>query len=84
MAQVHRDRHHARMRRQYTGEQRSKLVDLVTGGHATLRDVAARLGVAPATGFDGSLLLGEWVIYCAATDARSGRFEERRVIPGSG
>jgi transposase-like protein len=39
------------MRRQYTGEQRSKLVELVTGGHATVPEAAARLGVAPATAY---------------------------------
>jgi transposase-like protein len=51
MAQVHRDWHHARMRRQYTSEQRSKLVELVTGGQATVPEAAARLGVAPATAY---------------------------------
>ena len=39
------------MRRQYTDEQRAKLVELVTGGHTTVREAAARLGVAPATGY---------------------------------
>ena len=48
---VCRDRHHARMRRQYTGEQRAKLVALVTRGHATAREAATRLGVAPSTAY---------------------------------
>jgi transposase-like protein len=51
MALVGRDRHYARMRRQYTGKQRSQLVELVTGGHATVHEAAARLGVVPATAY---------------------------------
>ena len=37
------------MRRHYTGEQRSELVELVTAGHATLPDAAARLEVPYST-----------------------------------
>jgi transposase-like protein len=51
MARGHRDRHHARMRRQYTGKQRSQLVELVTGGHATVSEAAARLGVTPSAAY---------------------------------
>ncbi len=43
--------HHARMRRRYTGKQRSDLVDLVTGGHATVPEAAARFGVAASTAY---------------------------------
>ncbi len=49
MAPVARGRHYARMRRQYTSKQRSQLVELVTVGHATVHEAAARLGVVPAT-----------------------------------
>jgi transposase-like protein len=49
MALVGRNRHCARMRRRYTGKQRSQLVELVTGGHATVHEAAAKLGVVPAT-----------------------------------
>jgi transposase-like protein len=51
MAVVGRDRHYARMRLQYTSKQRSQLVELVTGGHATVHEAAARLGVVPATAY---------------------------------
>lgn len=51
MALAGGDLHHGGMRRQYTGQQRSQLLELVTGGHATLRAAAARLGVAPATAY---------------------------------
>ncbi len=51
MARSWRGRHHARMRRQYTSEQRSELIRLVTGGQATASEAATRLGVAPATAY---------------------------------
>ena len=37
------------MGRQYTGEQRSELVELVTAGQSTLPEAAARLGVPYST-----------------------------------
>jgi transposase-like protein len=39
------------MRRHYTGEQRSDLVDLVAGGKATVSEAAARLGVRSSTAY---------------------------------
>ena len=51
MALLERDRHYARMRRQYTGRQRSQLIELVTAGDATVHEAAARLGVAPTTAY---------------------------------
>jgi transposase-like protein len=39
------------MRRQYTGKQRSELVDLVNAGRTTVSEAAARLGVAPSTAY---------------------------------
>ena len=39
------------MRKRYTGKQRSALVDLVTGGRATVREAAGRLGVTASTGY---------------------------------
>src|SRR5690349_5076139 len=42
-------RHHGVMGRQYTGEQRSELVELVTAGQTTLPEAAARLGVPYST-----------------------------------
>ncbi len=51
MALVGWDGHYARMRRQYTGKQRSQLVELVTAGDATVHEAAARLGVVPATAY---------------------------------
>jgi transposase-like protein len=44
-------RHHARMRRQYTGKQRAELVDLVRSREATVAEAAARLGVTPSTAY---------------------------------
>lgn len=44
-----RDSHHAGMGRQYTREQRSELVELVTAGQSTLPEAAARLGVPYST-----------------------------------
>lgn len=43
------DRHDAGMARQYTGEQRAELVELVTTGQSTLPEAAARLGVPYST-----------------------------------
>lgn len=37
------------MRRQYTQEQRSELIDLVTAGGVTIREAATRLGVGAST-----------------------------------
>ena len=39
------------MRRRYTGEQRSALVDLVTAGRATVSEAAARLGVTASSAY---------------------------------
>jgi transposase-like protein len=39
------------MRRQYTGKQRSQLVELVIGGHATVSEAAARLGVTSSIAY---------------------------------
>ena len=39
------------MRKRYTGEQRSELVDLVTDGHATVPEAAARLEVPHSTAY---------------------------------
>src|SRR5436190_12642754 len=39
------------MRKQYTGEQRSELVDLVTAGRVTVREAARRLGVTASTAY---------------------------------
>jgi transposase-like protein len=39
------------MRRRYTGEQRSALVDLVTAGRTTAREAARRLGVTTSTAY---------------------------------
>lgn len=39
------------MRRHYTGEQRSALVDLVTAGRATIAEAAARLDVTASTAY---------------------------------
>lgn len=39
------------MRRQYTSQQRSDVVDLVTSGRATIREAASQVGVAPATAY---------------------------------
>ena len=36
---------------QYTGEQRSELVDLVTAGRVTVREAARRLGVTASTAY---------------------------------
>jgi transposase-like protein len=42
---------HAWMRRQYTAEQRSELIDLVAAGQATIPEAAARLGVPLSTAY---------------------------------
>ena len=39
------------MRKQYTSEERSELVDLVVGGRATVAEAAAQLGVTPVTAY---------------------------------
>src|SRR3982750_1785189 len=39
------------MRRRYTVKQQSELVDLISGGRATVLEAAARLGVAPSTAY---------------------------------
>ena len=51
MAEALGDLHHARMRRQYTGKQRSQLLELVASGHATVPEAAARLGVTSSTAY---------------------------------
>lgn len=40
------------MRKHYTGEQRSELIDLVTAGRATVPEAAARLGVIASTAYN--------------------------------
>jgi transposase-like protein len=48
------------MRRRYTGEQRSELVELVAAGQSTLPDAAARLDAIGDVGFaDAARLRGE-------------------------
>lgn len=39
------------MRRRYTGEQRSALIDLVTAGRATVSEAGRRLGVTKSTAY---------------------------------
>jgi transposase-like protein len=39
------------MRRRYTSEQRSALIDLVTAGQATVSEAATRLGVTASTAY---------------------------------
>jgi transposase-like protein len=65
------------MRRQYTGEQRSKLVELVTSGQATVSEAAARLGVAPATGY-------YWLKNVGRQGAEGRRGGRRGGGPGAG
>ncbi|HEX7501700.1 MAG TPA: transposase [Polyangia bacterium] len=40
------------MRLRYTREQRSKLVELVAGGNATVAEAATKLGVGESTAYD--------------------------------
>jgi hypothetical protein len=39
------------MRKQYTSEERSELVNLVVGGRATVAEAAARFGMTPMTAY---------------------------------
>lgn len=57
------------MRKQYTGEQRSELVDLVRAGRVTVREAARRLGVTTSTAY-------HWMNQ-AASEPRRGDAEER-------
>jgi|WetSurMetagenome_2_1015567.scaffolds.fasta_scaffold251512_1 transposase-like protein len=52
MARVGRDRHSTRMRRRYTKEQRSQLVELVTGSDVAVPEAAARLGVGASAAYN--------------------------------
>jgi transposase-like protein len=51
------------MRKHYTGEQRSALVELVTAERATIADAAARLGVNVSTAYN-------WMQRPAASEPR--------------
>lgn len=52
MAEAHRDRHSTGMRRRYTREQRTQLVDLVAGGDVTVPEAAARMGVTSSSAYN--------------------------------
>lgn len=52
MAAVRCEMHYAGMRRQYTKEQRSKLVELVAGGSATVAEAATSLSVGESTAYN--------------------------------
>ena len=45
------DLHHTWMRKVYTKEQRSELVELVLAGRATVAEAAARIGASVSTAF---------------------------------
>lgn len=64
-------RHHAGMRKQYTGKQRSELVDLVRSGRATVAQAASRLGVTPSTAY-------YWTRAGAPTDGERRTLRSRR------
>ena len=51
MADGWRNRQSTRMRRQYTREQKSQLVDLVATGKATVAEAAKRLGVGDSAAY---------------------------------
>ena len=51
MARCFGGRHHTGMRRHYTDEQRTELVDLVTAGRTTTAAAADRFGVRRATAY---------------------------------
>ena len=52
MAGARRDRQSTRMRRRYTKEQRTQLVDLVASSDVTVPDAAARLGVTSSSAYN--------------------------------
>jgi transposase-like protein len=52
MAGARRDRQSARMRRRYTKEQRTQLVDLVASGDVTVPEAAAKLGVTSSAAYN--------------------------------
>jgi len=52
MAPPCRDGHSTRMRRKYTREQRTQLVELVASGNATVVEAATRLGVGESTAYN--------------------------------
>jgi transposase-like protein len=51
MAPSCRDRQSTRMRRRYTSEQRSQLIELVASGNATVFEAATRLGVGQSAAY---------------------------------
>jgi len=51
MAPSSRDRQSTRMRRRYTSEQRSQLIELVASGNATVVEAATRLGVGQSAAY---------------------------------
>src|SRR5664279_1927723 len=51
MAPSCRDRQSTRMRRRYTSEQRSQLIELVASGNATVVEAATRLGVGQSAAY---------------------------------
>jgi transposase-like protein len=61
------------MRKHYTNEERSELVDLVAGGGATVAEAAARLGVTTATAYG-------WLKRAGGRRARRGRAERLRGV----
>ncbi len=52
MAPGRRDRQSTRMRRRYTREQRSRLLELVTGGDLTVPEAAAQVGVTSSAAYN--------------------------------
>jgi transposase-like protein len=64
--------HHARMRKRYTDEERSTLVDLVIAGRASVPEAATRLGVSAPTAY-------RWMKQAAAAPRR--RAAERHGWP---
>jgi transposase-like protein len=52
MAPSCRDRQSTRMRRRYTSEQRSQLIELVASGKATVVEAATRLGVGQSAAYN--------------------------------
>jgi transposase-like protein len=74
MAARRSDGDDVRMRRRYTHEQRSELVDQVTGGRATVPEAAARLEVPHSTAY-------KWIRQATAP-RDSARKAKRAATPG--
>lgn len=69
------------MRRRYTGEQRSALVDLVTARRASVSEAATRLGVTASTAYQWMKLASAGAPRRRGAEQRAPSRKKRQLVP---